>query len=556
MKEVITSRILRIILLMTAVCFVSLPAEAKYGGGRGTAENPYLIYTAEQMNAIGLHKEDWDKHFKLMADIDLSAYTGTSFNIIGIRYLDAFRGVFDGNGHTISNFIYINNTETDYDIGLFGFIDESNAEIKDLGLIDPNVNTTIELECCDFAIGSLVGYLRDGTISGCHTDGGSVLGFESIGGLIGANSHGTITNCCATGEVWGKDNVGGLVGKNNYSGKITGCYSLGSLIRPVSTDGGGLVGHNRGSITNCYSTGSVSAAGGEGDDLGGLVGANWGAITNCYSVGNVTEGATNITNVGGLVGRKSEYDSPSVMYCFWDTETSGQSTSAGGTGKTTAEMQMASTFISWGCDPVWTINRYDYPRLWWENRSGRNISARLSDFITGSGEPNDPYLIYTPEQLNKIGLFCREWDKNFKLMEDIDLADCTGTAFNIIGIDWDNPFTGVFDGNGHKISNFSYSSTDKDYIGLFGNVSGLIRDLGLIAPNIDAGTGDKVGSLVGHLNGGTIINCYAEDSSVTGTWWVGKLVGFDEGTMTNCYATGSVSGDNQVGGPVGVLTKK
>ena len=86
MKEVITSRILRAIPLLIAVCLAGFPAQAQYGGGSGEPNDPYLIYTAEQMNEIGLHEEDWDKHFKLMADIDLSAYTGTDFNIIGIDW--------------------------------------------------------------------------------------------------------------------------------------------------------------------------------------------------------------------------------------------------------------------------------------------------------------------------------------------------------------------------------------------------------------------------------------------------------------------------------------
>ena len=56
---------------------------AQYGGGSGTAEDPYLIYTAEEMNAIGADPNDWDKHFLLMADIDLSGYMYSSFNLIG-----------------------------------------------------------------------------------------------------------------------------------------------------------------------------------------------------------------------------------------------------------------------------------------------------------------------------------------------------------------------------------------------------------------------------------------------------------------------------------------
>ncbi|MBN2594017.1 MAG: hypothetical protein JXA81_10955, partial [Sedimentisphaerales bacterium] len=84
---------------LLCVLFLTLPAYAQYGGGSGTAEDPYLIYTAEQMNTIGAEPNDWDKHFKLMADIDLSIYTGTDFNVIGYGLFPAFSGVFDGNGH-------------------------------------------------------------------------------------------------------------------------------------------------------------------------------------------------------------------------------------------------------------------------------------------------------------------------------------------------------------------------------------------------------------------------------------------------------------------------
>ena len=61
-------------LFLVMLYFSGLPAQAEYGGGSGVARDPYLIYTAEQMNEIGAETNDWDKHFKLMADIDLSAF--------------------------------------------------------------------------------------------------------------------------------------------------------------------------------------------------------------------------------------------------------------------------------------------------------------------------------------------------------------------------------------------------------------------------------------------------------------------------------------------------
>jgi hypothetical protein len=98
------------------------------------------------------------------------------------------------------------------------------------------------------------------------------------------------------------------------------------------------------------------------------------------------------------------------------------------------------------------------------------------------------------------------------------------------------------------------SSENKIYIGLFGYVGtgGHIRDLGLIDVNMDAGNGRSVGGLVGN-NFGTITNCYAT-GSVSGDVVVGGLVGDNHtkySTIANCYAAGSVSGDGAVGGLCG-----
>ncbi len=457
------------LLLLLAISFFGLPAQADYGGGSGTAEDPYLIYDANQMNTIGTNPGDLDKHFKLMADIDLSGFTGTAFNIIG-SYGNPFTGVFDGSDHTISNFSYTS-VGTSY-IALFAYVSGENADIKNLGLIDPNVDSGRR----DYA-GSLVSQLSGATITNCYVQGGSVSGAMNIGGLVG-NNNGTITNSYSMSSVSGDNNVGGLVGSNG------------------------------GTISNCYATSSTSG----GNAVGGLVGSNGGTITNCYSTASVS-GASYL---GGLLGYNRQGETANS---FWDIETSGQSTSAGGTPKTTAEMKTASTFITWACNYFWTIDEgQDYPRLDWQNATGEPIAALLWD--SGSGTQADPYLIYTAEQLNTIGLLPCEWGKHFKLMADIDLSIYTGTAFNIIGTDA-TPFTGTFDGNGHTISNFSYTSTQGDNIGLFGCIDGPdteIKDLGLITPDVDGGAGDCLGSLVGYVKGGTITACYAEDGSVSGNY--------------------------------------
>ena len=396
-------RILGTIFLVVAFCLVSVPAQAKYGGGTGEPNEPYLIYTAEQMNEIGLHEEDWQKHFKLMSDIDLSSYTGTSFNLIGTSH-NLFWGVFDGNDHTILNFTYKYRADRDA-TALFSHVG-SWGLIKDLGLIGPNLDAGAGEN-----VGALVGD-NMGTITGCYAHGGSVSGRNYVGGLVGF-SAGTIINCYSTGTVSGNKAapfasyyVGGLVG---FSGRtITNCYATGIVTGDEFVGGlvgnahtitesyasgsvsgseyvGGLAGYSGATITNCYSLASVSGY----KWVGGLVGLNGSTsastITNCYATGNVT----GTTDVGGLVGLNRN---GSVDNSFWDTQNSGQSTSDGGTGITTAEMWMKSTFTdaSWdfvgesvnGTEDIWCIcEGADYPKLTWQFVIGDFDGDDETDFV-------------------------------------------------------------------------------------------------------------------------------------------------------------------------------
>ena len=205
----------RSIFLIVAVFLSGSAFAGTYSGGKGEPNDPYLIATAEDLNDINNHPEDFNKCFLMVNDINLADYTGTQFNIIGY-YEDyespnnaPFTGVFDGNGHTISNFTY-ETTDTD-NIGLFSYVDGPNAVIKDLTLINPKVLA----EGYSAHIGCLVGSLADGTISSCIIEDGSVLGDGFTGGLAGDNGYGNISNCCAKVIVSGKSAIGGLVGVNS-----------------------------------------------------------------------------------------------------------------------------------------------------------------------------------------------------------------------------------------------------------------------------------------------------------------------------------------------------
>jgi hypothetical protein len=205
----------------------------------------------------------------------------------------------------------------------------------------------------------------------CHSIA-AVNGGTYVGGFAG-NNWGIIARCYSAGSVRGSGSVGGFVGENLSI--VDRCYAWG----PVAGDSyvGGLVGENyQGQVTDCYSTGAVSG----GWYVGGLVGQNGGlteagklaAVTKCYSAGAVK----GQSYVGGLVG----HNDAAATACFWDRQASGQTASAGGTGKTTAEMRAAGTFLSAGWDfvgetangieDIWEINEgKDYPRLRWEMKT-------------------------------------------------------------------------------------------------------------------------------------------------------------------------------------------
>ena len=342
------------------ILWAGTAVDAKYSGGTGEPNDPYRIANAEDLNDIGNYEEDWNKHFILVNDVNLAQYTGTQFNRIGKAWNNAFTGVFDGNDHKIWNFTWDSNGIAG--VGLFGYVGNGGL-VKNLGIENVDVNAIN-----GGFVGGLVGE-NWGTITNCYSTG-SVSGSSLVGGLVGySEENGTITNCYSTGSVSGTgDAVGGLVGENCWSGTITNCYSTGSVTGDNYV--GGLVGENYwyGTISNCYSTGNVTGT----EGVGGLVGWNGhcfpdefecrpapGLIYKSYSTGRV-KGSS---NVGGLVG---VHIAGEVGASFWDVDTSTQTTSAGGTPKTTAEMKTIATFTDadWDFIEIWGIGENQtYPFL-------------------------------------------------------------------------------------------------------------------------------------------------------------------------------------------------
>jgi len=261
-------------------------------------ENGYYVITNvngfKELLAFG---QDDSLRFRLKSDLDL----GTAANF----YIPYLAGEFDGNGHKISGL------NLDFDsvsaVGLFGYL-APGGEVTRLAVENANI-----------------------------------AGNLSIGGIVGLN-YGSVSNSCFAGTITGEDYVGGLAA---FSwGTVSSCYSTGSVTGNQFI--GGLVGLNEGTVNDSYCTGSVTG----NRAIGGLLGYNReGTVSMCYATGSVTSGGA---CHAGLVC----WNGGTVRNSFWDTESTRQATSNGGTGKTTAEMKQIATFSDTatdGLDESWDI---------------------------------------------------------------------------------------------------------------------------------------------------------------------------------------------------------
>jgi filamentous hemagglutinin family protein len=257
--------------------------------------------------------------------------SGTGFAPVG-NVSTPFTGRFDGLSHTIDNLSIIR-PATDY-VGLFGFA--SAAQIRNVGLMNAQITGRD-------SVGALMGATVVGTASGLAATG-QVTGRNSVGGLIGYNNSMPINTSYATNAVTGANNVGGLMGETNGGTPTQLNYATGN-VTGSGTRVGGLVGYNGFGfeIVDSYATGSVGGT----SEVGGLVGYHYnGSISRSYSIGAVT----GTSFVGGLIGR---VDTGPVTNSYWNSQTSGQATSAGGTARTSAEMLQRTSFVGWNFNTTW-----------------------------------------------------------------------------------------------------------------------------------------------------------------------------------------------------------
>jgi hypothetical protein len=288
------------------------------------------ITTAAELNQV---RKNLSANYILLNDIvfDETAYqeggdfynAGRGWKPIGnYGTNEQFKGVFDGNGKTISgltqNISYWSINGNSLYAGLFG---HNAGEIKNLGM----KNTNIRVSIADFTpvtVGGIVGR-NDGAVVNCYTSGlvSSPDMDSNTGGIVGEN-YGEVSYSTNTSTVSSYKYSGGVVGENY--GSVKSCVNAGDVVTTNAYGyAGGIVSCNWSNVSRCSNTGYVQNSDGEKDrprqstadwtntnnivaatyppDSKGIAAYNFGIISTCYTDGALYN-IWGYASIGGVQG--------------------------------------------------------------------------------------------------------------------------------------------------------------------------------------------------------------------------------------------------------------
>lgn len=449
--------------------------------GEGTEESPFLITNQSQIELVS---DFPTSHFKMVNDIKIDG----TWHPLSDQNSYRFSGVFDGNGHTISNF------STDgSEGGLFCYNDGTIKNVKILMSDDGMVGNAV------------ITSDNNGIISKCSVIGNIAVGkfeYMSVGGIC-VDNEGTISQCKVVGDIVGFYDTNVYVVEYGIAGAICAWSSDDSRIK------------------DCYFIGEIGVCAPVGS--GGI--CAWSSekttILNCYVVSS-----------SAILAYSS--DIPILDYCYYETTKINSSSGEMGLPKTSEEMKTKETYSgNWDFDNVWGINSIindGYPYLLWEYE---NYESDLEDGtiqIDGEGTVESPFLITNQSQLELVNKFP---DSYFILENDIELK---GIWNPLCSQNSTGAFSGVFDGKGYTISNLFALGTDG---GLFKNNSGTIKNLKIIIA--DDGLSGNAGIVNYNFADGIISNCSVEGNIIAGNFkYVGGICGENDGVISKCKFDGNI----------------
>ena len=470
------------------------------------SETTIYITTAQQLkrlaDEVNAGDSKSDKTYLLANDIDLSGYPNWTpigtFTPNSPQANCPFSGVFDGQGYSITGLKISGNEDSK---GLFGYA--YSGAIRNVVIRNP------EIEGKD-QVGALVGYqaYSNQGIKNCAVIGGKIQGRSHVGGLVGYMEESPIQNCYSTCEVVAMDfYAGGIVGDHRVVASIRNCYATGNI---SGTYSGGIVGVAQ-DVERCVALGQT-VTGKSSNRVTDSV-----RISDVYAWGGMKVNGNRVTN--GAANNENGAD----LVC-----------NGGALSK-----QFSEIFAN---DDAWTYTENGLPilKVVKGEQSSELPSWMLSDAST--------IYITTAQQLKQLADEVNAGDsksgKTVLLMNDIDLSVYPNwSPIGTLNLNWSDvsrPFSGVFDGQNHTISNLTCTSVTNGYAGLFGNFDGTVQNLILRDAQITV-EGLQAAAVVCENYKGQVLNCAMIGGSVKGKGVAGGVVCYNRGTVENCYATGDVT---------------
>lgn len=277
--------IFRLLLTVSVLLTPALLFAGSYkDSGDGTADNPYILTTADHIVELSNETSFVHRYYRLDADIDMS---GVEFKKIGGD--NGFVGDFNGNNHKISNVTYI--SETEENVGFFSQVIDGN--IYDITFENVNIKGKLY-------VGGVAGFILNTNLRNVSVSGRVEADWSVIGGIAGVyisdDKPTEIINVRNLADVYAKysDEIGAgdcETGKEaDCAGGVFGRCDLYNSVVKYLVNAGNVVG--------------------DGLNVGGIVGFNYSypAIENSVNIGDVRGGCGSISNniiasrVGGIVG--------------------------------------------------------------------------------------------------------------------------------------------------------------------------------------------------------------------------------------------------------------
>lgn len=535
----------RAAMTLLLVMFATIGARADEGtlSGSGTDDDPYLIGSDADWETFVSYINDKGgdyryKNYKLTADIHVTSMVGKNDDT------NAFKGIFDGNGHTMTL-----NLTTDGNSNFFApFRYVGGSTFKRLHIAGKITSNS-------YYVASLVGHHRWGTLNiyNCWSSVDIVCTKKNDNsfnaGFVGYSydSNININNCRFDGSLQGAETGGwsGFVGQrisNSSSTNISNCLFAPTQLT-VATNNSNTFAYNSYVITNSYYTKLLGKAQGTAvgtmadSELLNSLGKGWekreNKIVPVFDIKNLSTGSIACNTFWAYTGEEVTV-TPTVKDMDGNTVSS------------------ENYSVSFSPSPVKEVGRYTMTVT---SNTANGYSGTLThqfevaQNISGTGTQEDPYLITSAEDWN---LFAKsveggiDYSKKYvKLTNDITISTMVGVCDE----SGDRPFSGIFEGDNHTLTaNITSTATGDDEnnqgVAPFHLIKqATIQNL-IVAGNITSASKYAAG-LVGWIDGkskdSNIKDCIVKATITTSADCAGGFVGnICYSDRNNLYFTNSV----------------